>query len=121
NTANIAEIDNLDGATIAASSSSTVTPLTGVNFGANAIVDFSGKLVKIENSGQIVASTSTPADGQQAGVAINVSQNTTGVTIDDGIAAGTGTGTINGSVIFGTGADTLNVGTGLSTGNLTGA
>jgi hypothetical protein len=118
-TANLPELDNLDGATIAASATSSTSAQSNATYQAFAIDDLSGSLKKIENSGTIEAGISTVENGVSAGVAINVAANTSGVTIDNGI--GNVGGLIKGSVIFGSGSDTFNIGLGTGSASMQGA
>lgn len=73
------------------------------------IVDLSGSLTYVENSGLIRGSV-TPKTGETAtarGVALDLSPNTSGATVRQAKVASTDTPQIVGDVRFGSGADTL--------------
>jgi len=76
---------------------------------SRAIVDLSGRLALIENSGDITAVVTPATDVTQTGkaVAIDLSANTTGATVRQALVASTDTPTITGEVQFGSGDDRL--------------
>jgi hypothetical protein len=83
-----------------------------------AIVDKSGTLNLIENSGSITA-TGAAADSTRK-VAIDLSANTTGATVKQTVVAANFTApSITGDIRFGTGADTLDIADGKFAGNVT--
>lgn len=90
---------------------------TGDDGNAIAIRDLSGTLTTISNSGII----STTATNETTGslIAIDVSANTTGVTIRNANTAATGTPNITGAILFGSGNDLLDIARGTVTGNVT--
>jgi uncharacterized protein with beta-barrel porin domain len=79
----------------------------GVVYSGYGIVDYSGTLTSLQNDGQIIAARK----GSGAAVALDVSRNTTGVTVRN-------SGSFAGSMLFGTGADTLNSTGGVLLGNV---
>ncbi|WP_296818278.1 autotransporter domain-containing protein [Brevundimonas sp.] len=88
---------------------------------AYAIRDASGTLTSITNTGAINAAHSAEDDDPVTGraVAIDVSANTTGVTVlQDVVGADLDDPTINGEILFGSGADLLDVRDGLVTGDV---
>lgn len=99
------QIDNLDGAQISASASTTDTGITALN--ATAILDSSGSVTKIRNTGQISAIATALDGGQQVAIAIDARANALGIEIDNGF--GGKTGIIVGDVITGSGADSINL------------
>jgi outer membrane autotransporter protein len=93
--------------------------LTGGSQNARAIVDQSGSLALVENTGVIVAAV-TPKSGSSnvgAAVAIDLSANTMGAVVRQTKTSNTATPAIVGDLRFGSGADQLL----LSGGTLTGA
>jgi autotransporter-like protein len=86
---------------------------------SRAIVDLSGSLALIENSGDITAVVTPATDVTQTGkaVAIDLSANTTGATVRQALVASTDTPTITGELRFGSGDDRLE----LLAGTLSGA
>lgn len=95
----------------------SITATTTNNLGAaTAITDRSGSVSLIANGGTITATGAAAAGGN---VAIDLSANTTGATVQQVVVA-SGTGPqINGDVKFGSGNNTLNLGDGALTGNVT--
>lgn len=84
---------------------------------AVAIVDKSGTLALIENSGAISATGADAASNRN--VAIDLSANTTGATIKQTVvAANFAAPSITGDVLFGTGNDTLDIADGKLVGNV---
>ncbi|MBW8812207.1 MAG: autotransporter domain-containing protein [Caulobacterales bacterium] len=85
---------------------------------ARAVVDLSGSLTYLQNSGTIKATVTTPTGVTQTGhaVAIDLSANTTGATVRQMLVAGTETPSIGGEVRFGSGDDHLEILTGTLTG-----
>jgi hypothetical protein len=84
---------------------------------AIAIVDKSGTLTLIENSGTISASGAAATSTRN--VAIDLSANTTGATVKQtAVASGFAAPSITGDVRFGTGSDTLDIADGKLTGNV---
>ncbi|MGE3333026.1 MAG: autotransporter domain-containing protein [Rhodospirillaceae bacterium] len=79
----------------------------GVVFSGYGIIDYSGTLTSLQNDGQIIASRK----GTGAAVALDVSRNTTGVTVRN-------SGSFAGNMLFGTGADTLSSTGGVLLGNV---
>lgn len=95
---------------------SIIATTTNTLGAATAITDKSGTLSLISNGGTITATGAAAAGGN---VAIDLSANTTGATVQQVVAA-SGTGPkINGDVKFGSGNNTLNLGDGALTGNVT--
>jgi outer membrane autotransporter protein len=76
---------------------------------ARAIVDLSGTLGLVENSGDIGATITSPSSVTQTGraVAIDLSANTSGAIVRQRIFDSADTPTIVGDVLFGSGADRL--------------
>lgn len=99
------EIDNLGGAQISASATTSDSTNTALN--AFAIEDLSGKLTKIVNEGTISAVASGLDNSAQQAIAIDSRKNTTGLTLIDGDPARQGN--IVGDVLLGSGADTVTV------------
>ncbi|HYC94339.1 MAG TPA: autotransporter domain-containing protein [Sphingomicrobium sp.] len=90
---------------------------TGADGTATTIIDRSGTLGLIENSGAISASGATAASGRN--VAIDLSANAAGATIRQTAVAATFTApSITGDIKFGTGSDTLDVADGKLAGNV---
>jgi hypothetical protein len=90
---------------------------TGANGTAVAIVDKSGTLGLIENSGTISASGAA-ADSNR-NVAIDLSANTAGATVKQtAVGSGFAAPSIIGDVKFGTGSDTFDIADGSLTGNV---
>lgn len=88
---------------------------------ARAIVDLSGSLALVENSGTIRAAV-TPATGvTQTGkaIAIDLSANTGGATVRQAKVNSTDAPAIGGDVLFGSGADRLEILGGTFAGNMT--
>ncbi len=79
----------------------------GVVYSGYGIVDYSGTLTSLQNDGQIIAARK----GTGAAVALDVSRNTTGVTVRN-------SGSFAGSLLFGSGADALNSTGGILLGNV---
>ncbi|MFL6724135.1 MAG: autotransporter domain-containing protein [Sphingomicrobium sp.] len=97
--------------------SGEIRATTGANGGAVAIVDKSGTLGLIENSGTIAASGAA-ADSNR-NVAIDLSANTTGAMIKQTVVAATFQApSITGDVKFGTGSDTFDIADGTFAGNV---
>lgn len=97
--------------------SGQIAASAGANGTAVAIVDKSGTLGLIENSGTITAIGPTAA---AHAVAIDLSANTTGATIKQtAVAAGFAEPSITGDIRLGSGSDTLDVADGKLTGNVT--
>ena len=90
---------------------------TGADGTAIAIVDKSGTLNLIENSGAITATGATATSNRN--VAIDLSANTTGATIKQtAVAAGFAAPSISGDIRLGTGSDILDVADGKLVGNV---
>jgi hypothetical protein len=97
--------------------SGTIAASTGTNGTAIAIVDRSGSLSLIENSGTISGSGADSASTRN--VAIDLSANTTGATIKQtAVAATFAAPVIAGDILLGSGSDTLDVADGKLTGNV---
>ena len=97
--------------------SGTIAASTGANGTAIAIVDHSGTLNLIENSGAISGSGATA--GTNRNVAIDLSANVSGATIKQTVVASTfAAPTIDGDILLGSGSDTLDVADGKLTGNV---
>jgi len=79
----------------------------GVVYSGYGIIDYSGTLTTLQNDGQIIAARK----GSGSAVALDVSRNTTGVTVRN-------SGSFAGSMLFGAGADTLNSTAGVLLGNV---
>ncbi|MGE3477199.1 MAG: autotransporter domain-containing protein [Rhodospirillaceae bacterium] len=79
----------------------------GVVYSGYGIVDYSGTLTSLQNDGQIIASRK----GTGAALALDVSRNTSGVTVRN-------SGSFAGNLLFGSGADTLNSTGGILLGNV---
>jgi len=88
---------------------------------ARAIVDLSGTLTLVENSGAIRAVVNTATGVTQTGkaIAIDLSANTTGTTVRQALVNSTDTPAIAGDVLFGSGADRLELLGGIFAGNMT--
>lgn len=88
---------------------------------ARAIVDLSGSLKLIENSGAIRAVVNPATGVTQTGkaIAIDLSANTTGATVRQALVNSTDTPAIGGDVLFGSGADRLELLAGTFAGNMT--
>lgn len=94
--------------------SGSITATAGnTTAGATAIIDRSGGLTTIANSGTITAAGG--ASGQN--IAIDLSANTSGATINQTVVTSSTGPTINGDVRFGSGNDTFNIADGTVTGN----
>ena len=90
---------------------------TGNDGTAVAIVDKSGTLGLIENSGTISATGAAATSTRN--VAIDLSANTTGATVKQtAVASGFAAPSITGDIKFGTGSDTLDIADGKLTGNV---
>ena len=90
---------------------------TGEKGTAVAIVDKSGTLTLVENSGAITASGAAASSNRN--VAIDLSSNVSGATIKQtAVATGFAAPSITGDVKFGTGSDTLDVADGKLAGNV---
>jgi hypothetical protein len=97
--------------------SGTVKATTGANGTATAIVDKSGSLGLIENSGTISASGAAADSGRN--VAIDLSANAAGTTVKQTVvAAGFTAPSIAGDVKFGSGNDTFDIADGKLTGDV---
>ena len=97
--------------------SGEIKATTGANGTAVAIVDKSGTLNLIENSGAITASGAAATSNRN--VAIDLSANTTGATIKQTVvASGFAAPSITGEIRLGTGSDILDVADGSLTGNV---
>ena len=97
--------------------SGEIRATTGAAGTAVAIIDRSGNLGLIENSGAISASGAA-ADSNR-NVAIDLSANTTGAMIKQtAVASGFAAPSITGEVRFGTGSDTFDIADGTLTGNV---
>ncbi|WP_374472249.1 autotransporter domain-containing protein [Phenylobacterium sp.] len=85
---------------------------------ARAVVDLSGTLSLVENTG-VIRATATPRSGStKVGqtVALDLRANTTGATVRQTKATSTSTPSITGDVLFGSGADRLEIQGGALTG-----
>jgi hypothetical protein len=90
---------------------------TGTTGTATAIRDLSGGLTLIENAGAIYAADTT--DAKKAQLAIDVSNNVSGVTIrQTQVGAGIAAPSIYGDVRFGSGNDVFDIADGTVTGNV---
>jgi len=90
---------------------------TGADGTATAIIDRSGTLGLVENSGAISASGATATSGRN--VAIDLSANAGGATIKQTVVAANFTApSIVGNIKFGTGSDMLDIGDGTLTGDV---
>jgi hypothetical protein len=97
--------------------SGEIKATSGTDGTATAIIDRSGMLALIENSGAITASGAAATSTRN--VAIDLSANTTGATVKQtAVASGIAAPTITGDIKFGTGSDTLDVADGKLTGNV---
>ena len=97
--------------------SGNIKALTGANGTAVAIIDRSGSLNLVENSGTISASGATADSGRN--VAIDLSANAAGATVKQTVvAASFAAPSIIGDVRLGTGSDTLDIADGKLTGNV---
>ena len=97
--------------------SGTIKAIAGANGTATAIIDKSGTLGLIENSGTISASGAAADSGRN--VAIDVSANAAGVTLKQtAVAAGFTAPSITGNVKFGSGSDTFEIADGKLTGDV---
>jgi hypothetical protein len=94
--------------------------LNGGPQGATAVLDKSGSLKLVENTGVIRATTSAKTGSTARGqaVALDLSANTTGATVRQTKATSTSTPAIVGDVLFGAGADRLELLGGSLTGDL---
>jgi hypothetical protein len=96
--------------------------VSGEKADAIAIVDHSGTLVEVENTGQIstgrgLTNTTTPITGRS--VALDLSANTTGAhLLQDAPTGASFVPSITGSVLLGSGADRVEILAGALTGNL---
>jgi outer membrane autotransporter protein len=89
--------------------------LSGGSQDARAIVDLSGSLTLVENTGAIGA-VSTPKSGSSSlgqSIAIDLRANTTGAVVRQTKATATSTPSITGDVLFGAGADRLEISGGM--------
>ncbi|RJF92952.1 autotransporter outer membrane beta-barrel domain-containing protein [Sphingomonas cavernae] len=86
---------------------------TGADGTAVAIVDRSGTLALIENTGAITVAG--PAADSGKAIAIDLSTNTAGATVRQTVVTGAGP-TITGNILFGSGADVLDIADGSVTG-----
>lgn len=94
----------------------TIKAATGEAGAATAIVDRSGTLGLIENSGAITASGAKADSGRN--IAIDLSANTAGATVrQTAVAAGFTPPSIVGAIRFGSGADVLDIADGTVTGD----
>lgn len=93
---------------------------TGGLHDARAIVDLSGKLALVENSGVIKSVISTPTGVTQTGktIAIDLSANTTGATVRQRKFDTADAPQIGGDVLFGSGNDRLELTAGTLTGTM---
>ncbi|WP_430423502.1 autotransporter domain-containing protein [Phenylobacterium sp.] len=93
---------------------------TGGLHDARAIVDLSGKLALVENSGVIKSVISTPTGVTQTGktIAIDLSANTTGATVRQRKFDTADAPQIGGDVLFGSGDDRLELTAGTLTGTM---
>ena len=97
--------------------SGNIQASTGANGTAVAIIDRSGSVALIENSGTISASGAAADSGRT--IAIDLSANTTGATVrQTAVAASFPAPAIAGDIKFGTGNDTLDIADGKLTGNV---
>lgn len=87
---------------------------------ARAVVDLSGTLTYLQNTGTIKATVTTPTGVTQTGtaIAVDLSANTTGATIRQLKVSGTETPSIGGDVRFGSGDDRFELLAGTFTGAL---
>ena len=111
-------IDIAAGASLPAlRNSGEIKASTGEKGTAVAIVDKSGTLALIENSGAITASGAAATSNRN--VAIDISANSSGATIKQtAVATGFSAPSITGDIKFGTGSDTLDVADGKLAGNV---
>jgi outer membrane autotransporter protein len=81
---------------------------------ARAVVDLSGTLTYLQNSGSITATVTTPTTVTQTGhaIAIDLSANTSGATVRQQKVSGSETPSIGGEVRFGSGDDHFEILTG---------
>ena len=97
--------------------SGEIKATTGVDGTATAIIDRSGTLGMIENSGAISATGATATSGRN--VAIDLSANAAGATVKQTVVAANFTApSITGNIKFGTGSDTLDIADGSLTGDV---
>ena len=97
--------------------SGEIKATSGTDGTATAIIDRSGTLGLIENSGVISASGMTATSTRN--VAIDLSANTTGAMVKQtAVASGFAAPAITGDIKFGTGSDTLDIADGKPTGNV---
>ena len=97
--------------------SGTISASTGPNGTAIAVIDRSGSLSLIENSGTI-SGTGAAVDSTR-NVAIDLSANTSGATIKQtAVAATFAAPVISGDILLGSGSDTIDVADGKLTGNV---
>jgi hypothetical protein len=78
---------------------------------ARAVVDLSGTLALVENTG-VIGALSTPKSGSSnvgQSIALDLRANTTGVTVRQSKATSTSVPAITGDVLFGSGADRLEI------------
>lgn len=95
--------------------SGSIKASSGADGGAIGIVDLSGGVTLVENSGAISATGATANSGRN--VAIDLSANTSGATINQTVVTTATAPSIVGDVKFGSGSDTLNLADGSMTGN----
>jgi uncharacterized protein with beta-barrel porin domain len=95
--------------------SGSITVASGADASAIGIVDLSGGVTLVENSGSIKASGAATGSGRN--IAIDLSANTTGATINQTVVTTASAPSITGDVRFGTGNDTLNLADGSMIGN----
>lgn len=86
---------------------------SGTDGTATAIVDRSGTLTLIENTGSI--NVTGPTAGSAQSIAIDLSANTTGATVRQALVANNGP-SITGNILFGSGSDVLDIADGTVTG-----
>ncbi|MDQ8754628.1 autotransporter domain-containing protein [Sphingosinicella sp. LHD-64] len=95
--------------------SGQVNAVSGADGGAGAIIDRSGGVSLVENSGRISATGATANSGRN--VAIDLSANNAGATVrQTTVGQGVTSPTITGDVLFGAGDDLLDVADGAVTG-----
>lgn len=94
--------------------------LTGGSQSAYGVRDLSGSLARIDNTGAITASVTAATGSTKLGsaVALDLSANTTGVTVTQANPSSTATASITGDIRFGSGADQLLISGGTVTGNV---
>jgi uncharacterized protein with beta-barrel porin domain len=92
-----------------------LTATSGADASAIGIIDLSGGVTLVENSGTITTTGATAGTGRN--VAIDLSANTTGATINQTVVTTATAPSITGDIKFGTGNDTFNLADGTVTGN----